>query len=202
VHAVAAAAPTPHSAYAVYGCGPVGLFVIARLRHLGFGPIVAIDPDPHRRAFAEKLGADMVLAPDAARVVEYWEKLGAPVGVSDASALTGAGKRPVIFECVGKPGMLKMIAEEAPVRATIVVVGVCMESDAVEPGYMVQKELQLRFSFAYTQDEFAEAVRMIGANPEPLAPVVTGHRPLADVTAAFDLLERGGAQAKVLISPN
>ena len=31
-----------------------------------------------------------------------------------------------------------------------------MEIDQVEPGFMVQKELQLRFTFAYDQNEFAE----------------------------------------------
>ena len=35
----------------------------AALSFLGFGPILAIDPDPARRAFAEKMGADVVLDP-------------------------------------------------------------------------------------------------------------------------------------------
>jgi hypothetical protein len=33
----------------LWPCGPVGLFVIARLRYLGLGPILAIDPDAARR---------------------------------------------------------------------------------------------------------------------------------------------------------
>ena len=74
-----------------------------------------------------------------------------------------------------------------------------MEIDQVEPGFMVQKELQLRFTFAYDQAEFAEATRMIAKNPDWLAPLVTGHVTLDNVEDAFDMLERGGAQAKVLI---
>ena len=202
VRAVATASPTKDSAYAIYGCGPVGLFIIARLRHLGFGPIVGIDPDPQRRAFAEQLGADMVIAPSPDQIARWWDGHGAPLGISDASAARGAGKvgkRAVIFECVGKPGMLKAITEQAPVGALVVVVGVCMEIDQVEPGFMVQKELQLRFTFAYDQAEFAEATRMIAKNPDWLAPLVTGHVTLDNVEDAFDMLERGGAQAKVLI---
>lgn len=205
VHAVAAAAPTRDAAYAVYGCGPVGLFVIARLRHLGFGPILAIDPDAQRRVFAERLGADMVIAPSRDEVARRWEGHGAPLGISDATLARGLGvlgKRPVLFECVGKPGILKALCEEAPVGALLVVVGFCMEIDAVEPGYMVQKELQLRFTFAYTADEFAEAHRMIAKDPDWLAPLVTGHVTLDRVEDAFDMLEKGGAQAKVLIRPS
>ncbi len=201
VRAVDAAAPTKDCAYAVYGCGPVGLFTIARLKHLGFGPVLAVDPDANRRAFAEKMGADDVIPPDRDAIVKWWERQGAPIGVSDAGEAGATGKRPVIFECVGKPGIVKAICDEAPVRALIVVVGVCMEPDAFEPGFMVQKELQVRFTFAYDPAQFEEATRMINANPDWLASLVTGHVELDNVVDAFDMLEAGGAHAKVLIRP-
>lgn len=204
VHAVAAAHPGPDAAYAVYGCGPVGLGVIARLSFLGYGPILAIDPDPARRAFAEKMGAHVVLAPSSAAVCRWWEGQGAPIGVSDAAAAKGAGlagRRPVIFECVGKPGLIKAISEEAPTGASIIVVGVCMSPDTIEPSFDVLKEFALRFVFAYTVPEFVEATKMIEANPAKFAPLVTGHANLDGVTAAFDALEKGGSQAKLLISP-
>lgn len=202
IHAVNAANADTDSAFAVYGCGPVGLFVIARLKHLGLGPVMAIDPDPARRTFAEKMGADHVIAPDSDETRRYWEKQGAALGMSDAAAAKAmgrSGKRPVLFECVGKPGVIRKMAEDAPVGAHIVVVGVCMEQDAIDPALMVNKELSFRFVFAYTGDEFAESTRMIAANPDALALMVTGHAPLDDVTSAFDTLERGGAHAKVLV---
>lgn len=203
VHAVNAAQPGPDCAFVVYGCGPVGLFVIARLRHLGLGPILAVDPDPARRAFAEKLGADAVTAPSPERVGAWWGERGAPLGVSDAAAARAAGlagRRPIIFECVGKPGLLKSIAEEAPASASMVVVGLCMSPDTIEPSYLIQKQISMRFVFAYDAAEFAEATRMLAANPDRVAPLVTGHETLENVPAAFDLLERGGAHAKILIT--
>jgi threonine dehydrogenase-like Zn-dependent dehydrogenase len=202
VHAVAASAPGPDCAFVVYGCGPVGLFVIARLRYLGFGPILAIDPDPARRRFAEQLGADVVTAPSPERVGAWWDKRGAPLGVSDAAAARAAGiagRRPIIFECVGKPGLLKSIAEEAPAGASMVVVGLCMSPDTIEPSYLIQKQIAMRFVFAYDAEEFAEAARMLAKDPTRVAPLVTGHETLERVGSAFDLLERGGSHAKVLI---
>lgn len=202
VHAVAASQPGPDCAFAVYGCGPVGLFVIARLRYLGFGPILAVDPDPARRAFAERLGADVVTAPSPAVAGAWWGERGAPLGVSDAAAARASGlrgRRPVIFECVGKPGVLKSIAEEAPASATMVVIGLCMSQDTIEPSYLIQKQIVMRFVFAYDAEEFAESTRMLAKEPDRVAPLVTGHETLDNVPAAFDLLERGGAHAKILI---
>jgi threonine dehydrogenase-like Zn-dependent dehydrogenase len=204
VHAVAAAAPGPDCAFVVYGCGPVGLFVIARLRHLGLGPVLAIDPDAARRRFAEQIGADVVTAPSPEFVGAWWDKRGAPLGVSDAAAARAAGlvgRRPIIFECVGKPGVLKSIAEEAPAGASMIVVGVCMTSDTIEPAYLIQKQISLRFVFAYDAEEFAEATRMLAKDPSRVAILVTGHETLDGVANAFDLLERGGSQAKVLVRP-
>lgn len=204
IRAVNAANAGPDCAFAVHGCGPVGLFVIARLRHLGLGPIMAIDPDPARRAFAERLGADMVIVPSRDDTRRWWEGQGAPIAMSDASAAKAigkSGKRAVIFECVGIPGMIRSIAEDAPIGATLVVIGLCMEKDAIEPGLMVQKELRVQFSFAYDANEFVEATKMIAADPDRLAMMVTGHERIDNLADAFDALERGGSQAKLLVSP-
>ncbi|MFX5157709.1 zinc-binding dehydrogenase, partial [Acinetobacter baumannii] len=38
-------------------------------------------------------------------------------------------KRPVVFECVGVPGLLNQLLDSAPIMSRIVVVGVCMEKD-------------------------------------------------------------------------
>src|SRR5207244_3309028 len=57
VHAVAKARLEAGDAPLVIGCGPVGLDVIAALRLLGAGPIVAPDFAPALRSFARHLGA-------------------------------------------------------------------------------------------------------------------------------------------------
>ena len=44
-------------AYAVIGCGPVGLMTIIAAKHLGAEKLFAIDPVPERLAMAKKFGA-------------------------------------------------------------------------------------------------------------------------------------------------
>jgi threonine dehydrogenase-like Zn-dependent dehydrogenase len=203
VHAVNEGRPGPDAAYAVVGCGPVGLFVIARLRALGLGPIMAIEPNPARQAMAEKMGADIVMAPGES-VGDWWDDNGLPLGLSDAMAVdpnTRKRSRAIIFECVGKPGMVMQVARMAPVGATIVIVGNCMEDDLIEPAFLLQKSLNLQFVFAYTAQEFDEAFAMICANPDQLQPMITGTIGLSGVNGAFDRLTAGDAAVKIQVRP-
>lgn len=50
----------PGKTVAVFGCGPVGQFVIASAKHLGAGRILAIDTIPERLAMARAQGAEVI----------------------------------------------------------------------------------------------------------------------------------------------
>lgn len=204
VHAVAQSGGDETCAYAVFGCGPVGLFVITRLKALGLGPVLAVEPNAQRRAMAERMGADIVAAPGDPGIEGWFDDLGLPLGLSDTMALSPDLKRrqrAVLFDCVGKPGMIMALAQSAPVGATIVVVGTCMETDPIEPAYILQKSLQLRFVFAYSADDFAAAFAMVCQAPDALAPLITGQVPLTGVDAAFASLSGGGSDVKLLVAP-
>ena len=203
VHAVAESGADASGVFAVHGCGPVGLFVIARLKALGFGPVMAIDPAPARRAMAERMGADFVTAPDPDAQARWWRDRGLYIGLSDTVAAAAAGPmgRPIVFECVGKPGMLTAIAEGSPVSSVVTVVGNCMEPDRIEPALLLQKSIQLRFVFAYSPEEFGQAFEMICAAPDRLKPLITGQVGLHAVGEAFDALISGGEQVKMLVTP-
>ena len=203
VHAVAESGADANCAMAVFGCGPVGLFVIARLKALGLGPVLAIEPAPARAAMAERLGADVVMGPGDPSAAQWWTGQGLPQGLSDAMSIDPAARRrqrAVLFECVGKPGMLMALAQAAPVGATLVVVGVCMELDGLEPAFLIQKGLTLRFVFAYSDAEFRDSLAMICENPDRLAPLVTAQVDLEGINGAFDALT-GGRAIKALVRP-
>ena len=203
VHAVAEAKPGPDCAFAVIGCGPVGLFVIARLKALGLGPILAIEPNPSRAAMAERMGADNVISPGGSGPEEWWTALDLPLGLTDSMEVDPAKRhrsRAVLFECVGKPGMLRDIGRTAPVGATVIVVGMCMEDDHIEPAFLLQKSLTLKFVYAYNGAEFTQAFEMIRAAPERMAPLITGTVGLTEVDSAFDSLVAGNG-VKVQVRP-
>ena len=49
----------------------------------------------------------------------------------------------------------------APRGTRIVVVGVCMERDTIEPMFGIVKELSLQFVLGYTPEEFARSLRLL-----------------------------------------
>jgi threonine 3-dehydrogenase len=51
------------NAVAVIGCGPIGLFAIGVVRSLGAWKVIAIEPNPDRRAMAAPMGADLAVDP-------------------------------------------------------------------------------------------------------------------------------------------
>jgi threonine dehydrogenase-like Zn-dependent dehydrogenase len=210
----------------VIGCGPVGLAVICMLKAEGVRTIVASDPSRGRRELASACGADVVVDPgeaspyDAAgdrghletvpAVVELaistMEKLGrlpvSPHHVMRAAERLGVKpKRPVIFECVGVPGLIDGIVGGAPLFSRVVVVGVCMSPDKIRPAMAINKEIDLRFVVGYTPLEFRDTLHMLADGKVDPAPLITGTVGLPGVANAFDALGNPESHAKILIDP-
>ena len=172
----------------VLGCGPVGLAVIAALHQRGIGPIVASDLSPARRALAVTMGANEAVDPTVEPAFEAWRRVG--------------GSRPlVVFEAIGVPGIIDGAFRDAPAGARIVVVGVCMEPDAITPFFGISKELDLQFCFGYDPTVFAGTLRSIAEGEIDVAPIITGEVDLDGVAGAFDELSDPERHCKILVRP-
>jgi threonine dehydrogenase-like Zn-dependent dehydrogenase len=205
-HAVGLAELSPGQPCLVVGCGPVGLAVIAALRARGHGPVLAADYSPTRRRLAEAFGADEVIDPARESPHDRWAAHGVFRTVMErmgAAMLGGTVTDPVVFEAVGVPGMLQSLIADAPPHSRIVVVGVCMHTDSIEPFMAVTKELELRFSFGYTPDEFAATLARLGsAQGVPGASeLVTASVGLEGAPGAFETLRSPGEHGKILVRP-
>jgi threonine dehydrogenase-like Zn-dependent dehydrogenase len=210
----------------VIGCGPVGLGVILMLKARGVRTVVAGDFSPGRRALARACGADVVVDPSEASpyaaagdhghlddipsalelAVGTREKLGRlPVGwwhVWRLAERLGAGpKHPVIFECVGVPGVIESIVDGAPLFSRVVVVGVCVGEDRFKPAMAINKEIDLRFVVGYTPLEFRDTLHMLAEGEVDPRPLITGEVGLEGVEAAFSALGDPEQHAKILIDP-
>jgi threonine dehydrogenase-like Zn-dependent dehydrogenase len=204
LHAVAKARLEPRSPSLVVGCGPVGLAVIAALKACGHGPVVAADFSSRRRAAAERLGADIVLDPAVENPHDRWESLGVPktrAAQQMVQMMGGSFARPIVFECVGAPGVLQALIEAAPAGAQIVVAGVCMETDRIEPSIAITKEIELTFVLGYTAEEFAQTLRRLAEGVIDVSHLVTGQVGLDGVAGAFQALGDPEAHVKILVTP-
>jgi threonine dehydrogenase-like Zn-dependent dehydrogenase len=212
----------------VIGCGPVGLAVISMLKASGVKTVVASDFSPGRRELARRCGADIVVDPeheapysaggDHGHLETMPAVLGLAVDAMDrlrriplvpwqrvwrAAEKVGAAnpKRPVIFECVGVPGMLEQTISSAPIFSRVVVVGVCMEPDRLRPAVAINKEIDLRFVLGYTPPEFHETLQLLARGKVNAAHVVTGSVGLGGVDNAFTALGDPEVHAKIIIDP-
>jgi threonine dehydrogenase-like Zn-dependent dehydrogenase len=211
----------------VIGCGPIGLAVILMLKAHGVRTVIASDFSPGRRALATQCGADIVVDPAqdspyakakghghletapealglAVSTVETIRKLRLPWWhVWRAADAVGAAtpKHPVVFECVGVPGVIDDIITGAPMFSRVVVVGVCMGADKLRPSMAINKEIDLRFVLGYTPMEFRDTLHMLADGKVDVTPLITGTVGLGGVENAFGALGDPEAHAKILINP-
>jgi threonine dehydrogenase-like Zn-dependent dehydrogenase len=203
-HAVAMATPEANAVYLVIGCGPVGLAVITSLKARGVGPVVASDFSAPRRALAERMGADRVVDPAEASPHASWAEYGVPSTRMEAMMAQMMGqtlKKPIIFECVGMPGVIQNLAQDAPAGARIVVVGVCMETDAIEPLLFIVKEIELRFVLGYSPAEFAASLNRLANGETNYPEIVTSVVSLAATPDAFVKLQTDKSEVKIMVAP-
>lgn len=212
----------------VIGCGPIGLAVILMLKASGVKKVIASDFSAGRRALAEQCGADVVVDPsqdspwtsfqDTKRYLTgaddfmelgmgTMEKLRAVPflpwwRVFDVADKLGATPRgPVVFECVGLPGIVDGLITAVPLMTRIVVVGVCMEDDTFRPSLAISKEVELRFAFCYDPGEFHQTLHMIASGKVDPTPLLTGTVGLEGVATAFGQLADPEVHAKILVDP-
>lgn len=226
-HAVRRAELSAKDVAIVIGCGPVGLALICLLKARRVQTIVASDFSAGRRELARRCGADVLIDPAENSPYGNWEEYGF---INDLPGLlelslgtreklgklplpwhiawrlaeklgVGAPKRPVIFECVGLPGLLQQIIDGAPLLSRLVVVGVCMQVDRLEPALAIHKEIDLRFVFGHSPLEYRDTLHMIAEGKVDCAPMITGTVGLHGVANAFAALKDPERHAKILIDP-
>lgn len=190
----------------VIGCGPVGLAVIAALKLMNVSPIIAADFSPRRRQLAQGMGADVIVDPAEQSPYESWKQMATYDDPLKAPSrppwLLGPALRPaVIFECVGVPGTIDAVMASAPANARLVVVGVCMERDHIEPMMGTNKELSIQFVLGYSGDEFRSTLEHLAEGRINGDPLITGKVGVDGVPSAFETLASPALHAKILVEP-
>ncbi|QLY30812.1 zinc-binding dehydrogenase [Nocardia huaxiensis] len=211
----------------VIGCGPIGLAVITMLKASGVRTVVASDFSLRRRELAARCGADVVVDPG---VDDPWTASPRKPRISGATDLLNLAfdgmerlrripnlpwhylfraahtfnqgpNSPVVFECVGVPGILDQILTAAPPMSRVVVVGVCMQPDTIHPALAINKEIELRFVLGYDPGEFRDTLHMLADGKVDPSPLITGTVGLDGIDAAFTALASPDHHAKILIDP-
>lgn len=157
----------------VIGVGGLGHLAVQLLRAMTPATVVAVEPDDARRAFAQELGADVVLHPDddaAARIKA--------MGVDGASC---------VLDLVGVDATLHLAVAAAATRGKVVCVGAGLGS---YPFSMITTPWECVLQTTYAGEAW-ELEQLLALAATGRVAVRTSHLTLDDVPDAYDRLDRG-----------
>jgi S-(hydroxymethyl)glutathione dehydrogenase/alcohol dehydrogenase len=175
----------------VFGCGGVGLQVIAGAHLAGADPLVAVDLAPEKLELARAHGATHVV--DTAAEVMPTEAV---------RRLTNGGAD-FAFEVIGRPETIRLAWDAIRPGGTAVVVGLVPEGVEVSlPAIEFLSDKSIRGTYYGSGDpaaELPELARLALAGQLDLAKVVTHLDGLDGVEAALERLRRGDGARTVLV---
>jgi 2-desacetyl-2-hydroxyethyl bacteriochlorophyllide A dehydrogenase len=188
VHAVRLVEPVQGATVLVLGLGTIGLQVIQTLRAYGAGRVIGVDLSGTRIDAASALGAEAIDA-----------STGAGAGLA---AVLGEGEEiDVVFECSGAAAGAEAALQHVRAGGTIVVLALYDDPITLDPTALVQREIRLQGSIAYTSDDFREAVRLLSTGQAETQPLITHRKPLDEIGDAFSVQLRKDESIKVLVTP-
>ncbi len=189
VHAVKLAGDVSGATALVLGLGTIGLQVVQALRARGAGRVLGLDLSTLRLGAARTLGAE---AFDGSQGLD----------TALAGALSDGAEIDVVFECSGAPPLANAAIDRVRAGGTIVVLALFDDPVTFDPTLLVQKEIRLQGSIAYTGEDFADAVAMIRAGQALSEPLITHRESLDDIGDAFVVQLEKDRSIKVLVRPD
>jgi 2-desacetyl-2-hydroxyethyl bacteriochlorophyllide A dehydrogenase len=171
VRAVNRGAPRPGETAAVVGAGTLGLLALQLLRLRGARVMIA-GRTPRRLALARELGAEETCAVSETSAETVGRQLSGREGVDLVVETAGTAEAVTEALALVRPG------------GRIVLTGLPHEATPVAFFSVVRREVTLLGSMIY-QDEFAEALRLLGTRAVRVRPLVTHRFPLDEIDRAF-----------------
>jgi len=186
LHCVMRSGLKPGDRVLILGAGPIGLLVAFWARRHGARHVIVADINMHQEARAASIGATgfAMSGPDLA---------------DEFRAQTG-GAPDIVFECVGKRGLIDFACKLVRTHGTVVGVGLCVGGDDWDPFAALSKEIQLIFAVFFNMAEFETALCALGPGRYRPQALITGKIGFGDVPETFEGLKRRTTQCKVLIT--
>ncbi|WP_249673929.1 zinc-dependent alcohol dehydrogenase [Pseudomonas abieticivorans] len=187
LHGVMRARLRPGAKVLVLGAGAIGLAVAYWARRLGAAKVCITDLGDWQRERALQLGASDFLVDDGNLARRIPECLGGPPDI--------------VFECVGRPGLIAAAVEHVRPRGTVVILGLCTVADSFMPFRALSKEVSLVTSAFFNLDEFRAALDVLDGPHATALAMVSDTVSLAAMPQAFEALRQRTHQCKVMVAP-
>ena len=197
LHALRTIHVGPHDKVAVLGAGPIGLCAVAMLRHLGCADIAIFDRVESRLERARELGAGLACNVTTENMTEALARFH---GESERFGARNVETNAFI-DCAGAPAALTEAFGIAPYRARIAIVALYKKPVPLDLWRMMANEIMMSGSIALDRAaEFGEALAMIAASGQNLAPLISHEYDFEDFHAALATAADADRSAKVMLT--
>jgi 2-desacetyl-2-hydroxyethyl bacteriochlorophyllide A dehydrogenase len=159
-HAVSRGRVTANDTVAVFGCGGVGLGIVAGSSLQGASTI-CIDVDDEKLELARHAGGTHTINSTRDRVHDRLLEM------------TNGRGPDVIFEAVGTPATFRAAVEEVAFTGRVVYIGYAKEPVSYETRLFVQKELDVLGSRNAGPEDFAAVIKLLEARRFPVDEAVS-----------------------------
>ena len=160
----------------VLGAGPIGLLTLVAARQAGARFVAVSDVNPVRLALAREWGADQTINPQEQDLPDTMKELTEGLGCDSA------------IDAVGLPGTRQQAVEAVRMGGQVVFVGLHEDRTELAVNHIVRAEITVRGSFAYTRDDFTQALHALTDGVIPGDSRWLTIRPLEDTDRYFTQL--------------
>jgi threonine 3-dehydrogenase len=168
------------------GAGPIGIMAAAVARHAGARFVLISDPNPYRRALAEKIGVTLAVDPRVTTLTAAQQQLGMQEGFD------------VGLEMSGNPSAFRDMLASMSHGGKIAILGIPAEEIAIDWNRVVFNQLTLRGIYGREMYETWYKMTVMLESGLDISPVITHRLPWQAFEEGFAAM-RSGNSGKVIL---
>ncbi|GAF12492.1 threonine dehydrogenase [Bacillus sp. JCM 19045] len=173
---------------AILGAGPIGLLIGLIAQQAGASAIYISDMSAYRLQVAQSMGFQAVHAGEA-DIVEV---------VKQETNGEGAD---VVFEVAGSQITANQMIDAIKTQGEMVVVSVYKTAPTIDLAKMHFRELSIRTTRCFSEDDFVKAIRMLKHKQVNVMPLISHVLSLDHIEDAFNHMNNPNSSLKVLVHP-
>jgi L-iditol 2-dehydrogenase len=181
----------PGGTVVIVGAGPIGLMHLKLSKTLGAATVIMSEPSPTRRDAAQKMGADIIVDPEAGDLEQVVLERTHGLGADSVTMAIGIPK--LVGQLAGllrKGGTLNLFAgfaEEAEAQVTC---------NLIHYG-----QITMTGSASASREHFRQALGLVASGSVSLTDLITHRFSLDELQMAFDIIARGQGLKGVAVPP-